>query len=103
MGQGNSKSAAERFAVRQELSAPLMAELHTWLTEQLAKLSRGPDLTNAWFNMLKCRDVFIRFLDGGHVRLSNIAAERAPRGIPGGRNAWLFCVSDRGGQLVAIS
>lgn len=32
----NGKSSAERLAVRQELSAPLMAELHTSLTEQVA-------------------------------------------------------------------
>ena len=30
------KSAAERLAVRQELSAPLIAELHVWLTNQFA-------------------------------------------------------------------
>lgn len=29
----NGKAPAERVATRQELSAPLMAELHTWLTE----------------------------------------------------------------------
>ncbi|EQB16334.1 hypothetical protein L284_09675 [Novosphingobium lindaniclasticum LE124] len=28
----NGKDAAERLAVRQELSVPLMAELHAWLT-----------------------------------------------------------------------
>jgi transposase len=43
----NGKSAAERLAVRQELSAPLMAELHAWLTAQLAKLSRNHDLAKA--------------------------------------------------------
>src|SRR3546814_9752536 len=40
----NGSSAAERLAVRQELSAPLIAELHAWLTAQLAKLSRNHDL-----------------------------------------------------------
>jgi len=34
----NGMSAAERLAIRQELSAPLIAELHEWLTGQLAKL-----------------------------------------------------------------
>ncbi|WP_067403901.1 IS66 family transposase, partial [Erythrobacter donghaensis] len=49
----NGKSPAERLAVRQELSVPLMAELHAWLTEQVGKLSRGHDLTKACFYMLK--------------------------------------------------
>lgn len=43
----NGKGAAERLAVRQELSAPLIAELHDWLTSQLAKLSRNHDLAKA--------------------------------------------------------
>jgi hypothetical protein len=32
----NGKTAEERLAVRQALSAPLMDELHAWLTEQSA-------------------------------------------------------------------
>lgn len=98
----NGKNPAERVAVRQELSAPLMAELHTWLTEQVGKLSRGHDLTKACFYMLKRWDAFTRFLDDGRVCLTNNAAERALRCIPLGRKAWLFCGSDRGGQRAAI-
>jgi transposase len=98
----NGKAPAERLAVRQELSAPLTAELHTWLTEQVAKLSRGHDLTKACFYMLKRWDAFTRFLDDGRICLTNNAAERALRCIPLGRKAWLFCGSDRGGQRAAI-
>lgn len=98
----NGKSSAERLAVRQELSAPLMADLHAWLTEQVAKLSRGHDLTKACFYMLKRWDAFTRFLDDGRICLTNNAAERALRCIPLGRKAWLFCGSDRGGQRASI-
>ncbi|MBA4043020.1 MAG: IS66 family transposase, partial [Erythrobacter sp.] len=84
------------------LSAPLMAELHTWLTEQVAKLSRGHDLTKACFYMLKRWAAFTRFLDDGRICLTNNAAERALRCIPLGRKAWLFCGSDRGGQRAAV-
>jgi hypothetical protein len=96
------ESPAERVAVRQELSGPLMANLHTWLTEQVAKLSRGHDLTKAWFDMLKRWDALTRFIDDGHICLTNNAAERALRCIPLGRKAWLFCGSDRGGQRAAV-
>ena len=96
------KAPAERLAVRQELSASLMAELHTWLTEQVAKLSRGHDLTKACIYMLRRWDAFTRFLGDGRVCLTNNAAERALRCIPLGRKAWLFCGSDRGGQRAAI-
>jgi transposase len=98
----NGRPAAERLVVRQELSAPLMAELHTWLTDQRAKLSRNHDLTKAINYMLRRWEAFTRFLDDGRVCLTNNAAERALRCVPLGRKAWLFCGSDRGGQRAAI-
>lgn len=98
----NSKPAAERLAIRQELSAPLMAELHTWLTSQLARLSRNHDLAKAINYMLRRWDAFTRFLDDGRICLTNNAAERALRCVPLGRKAWLFCGSDRGGQRAAV-
>ena len=49
----NGQPAADRRTVRQELSAPLMAELHTWLTVQRAALSRNHDLAKACLYMLR--------------------------------------------------
>lgn len=95
------KSAAERLAVRQELSAPFIAELHVWLTNQFAKLSRNHDLAKAMNYMLRRWNAFTRFLDDGRVCITNNAAERALRCVPLGRKAWLFCGSDRGGQRAA--
>ena len=46
-------------------------------------------------------DDFARFLDDGRICLSNIAAERALRGIALGRKSWLFAGSDRGGRRAA--
>ena len=45
-------SAAARYCVRQERSAPLMEDLHAWLIAQLAKLSRNHDLAKAINYML---------------------------------------------------
>ena len=98
----NGSSAAERLAVRQEFSTPLIAELHAWLTAQLAKLSRNHDLAKAINYMLRRWAAFTRFLDDGRICLTNNAAERALRCVPLGRKAWLFCGSDRGGQRAAI-
>lgn len=98
----NGSGAAERLAVRQELSAPLIAELHAWLTSQLARLSRNHDLAKAINYMLRRWDAFTRFLDDGRVCLTNNAAERALRCVPLGRKAWLFCGSDRGGERAAV-
>ena len=98
----NGKSTAERLAARQEHSAPLIADLQTWLHAQLGKLSRNHDLAKAINYMLRRWPAFTRFLDDGRVCITNNAAERALRGITLGRKSWLFCGSDRGGQRAAV-
>ena len=78
----NGKAPEERLAVRQDLSAPLMADLHAWLTAQLAKLSRSHDLAKAINYMLRRWGAFTRFLEDGRICLTNNAAERALRCVP---------------------
>jgi transposase len=97
----NGKSAEERLIVRRELSRPLVDDLHTFMSAQIAKLSRGHDLAKAINYVLKRWTAFTMFLDDGRVCLSNNAAERGLRGIALGRKSWLFCGSDRGGQRAA--
>jgi transposase len=97
----NGQSAEQRRTVRQELSAPLVADLESWMREQRAKLSRGNEVAKAMEYMLKRWTAFTRFLDDGRICLSNNAAERALRGIALGRKSWLFAGSDRGGQRAA--
>ncbi|MEZ5844034.1 MAG: IS66 family transposase [Hyphomicrobiaceae bacterium] len=95
------KSAEERRAVRQELSAPIIADLEAVLRVERPKLARGSDLAKAMDYMLKRWPAFTRFLDDGRVCLSNNAAERGLRGIALGRKSWLFAGSDRGGIRAA--
>src|SRR5204862_4079998 len=96
-----AQSAERRREVRQELSAPLVADLERWLREQRPKLSRGNDAAKAMEYMLKRWTAFTHFLDDGRICLSNNAAKRALRGIALGRKSWLFAGSDRGGQRAA--
>jgi transposase len=97
----NGETAEQRRAVRQQLSAPLVADLESWMREQRAKLSRDNDVAKAMEYMLKRWPAFTRFLDDGRICLSNNAAERALRGIALGRKSWLFAGSDRGGRRAA--
>ena len=97
----NGQSADQRKAVRQEQSAPLVADLEAWMRTERARLSRGNDVAKAMDYMLKRWTAFTRFLDNGRICLSNNAAERALRGIALGRKSWLFAGSDRGGQRAA--
>jgi hypothetical protein len=98
----NGQTPEKRKAVRQELSAPLVADLEAWMREQRAKLSRGNDVAKAMDYMLKRWAAFTRFLEDGRICLSNNVAERGVPGIALGRKSWLFCGSDRGGQRAAL-
>jgi hypothetical protein len=97
----NGQSAGQRLAARREKSAPLVADLESWMRDERAKLSRSNDVAKAMDYMLKRWPAFTRFLDDGRICLSNNAAERALRGIALGRKSWLFAGSDRGGRRAA--
>jgi integrase len=71
------------------------------MREQVAKLSRGHDLTKAFNYVLKRWASFTLFLEDGLVCLSNNAAGRRLRGIALGRKSWEFCGSDRGARRAA--
>jgi transposase len=61
----NGKSADQRKATRQALSALLVADLKAYMIEQRAKLSRGHDLAKAMDYILKRWAAFTLFLDDG--------------------------------------
>ena len=78
----NGQSAERRRAVRQELSAPLLADLESWLREQRAKLSRGNDLAKAMDYMLKRWPAFTRFLGTAANFQARFTASPMPVFIP---------------------
>ena len=98
----NGHDAEARTPAVRSMSAPLVADLETWMREERAKLSRHNDVAKAMDYMLKRWTAFTRFLDDGRICLSNNAAERALRGIALGRKSWLFAGSDRGGERAAV-
>jgi transposase len=97
----NGCSAAERLEIRQERSAPLVADLEIWLRDQRSRLSRSAAVAEPIDYLLKRWPSFIRFLDDGRICLSNNAAERALRGFALGRRSWLFAGSERGAERAA--
>ena len=98
----NGSPAAERLAVRQTLSAPLVEELGNWMREQRILLSSNDAVGKKMDYMLNAWPAFTAFLDDGRICLTNNAAERALRAIARGRKAWLFVGSDRGGERAAM-
>jgi hypothetical protein len=78
----NGETSERRRVIRQELSAPLVANLEVWMREQRAKLSRRNDVARAMDYMLKRWGAFTRFLDDGRICLSNNAARAGWRAPP---------------------
>jgi transposase len=97
----NGKPPAERRAVRQDRSKPLVDALETWLRSERKKLSSKAPVAKAIDYSLKRWPALTRFRDDGRLCLSNNAAERAVRGIAVGRRNWTFCGSDSGGHRAA--
>ncbi len=95
------KTPAERVAVRQALSTPLVTALETFLREKRALLSAKSETVKAINYSLNHWPAFTRFLDDGRICFSNNAAERAVRGIAIGSRNWTFCGSDAGGHRAA--
>lgn len=98
----NGMTPAERRAVRQARSKPLIDSFETWLREERKKLSAKGPLAKAIDYQFNHWAAFTRFLDDGRICLSNNAAERSVRGIAVGRRNWTFCGSDSGGHRAAV-
>jgi hypothetical protein len=82
----NGLMPQERLRARQERSRSLIIELHIWLREQRARLSKNSDTTKAINYSLNRWDAFTRFLDDGRLCMSNNAAERELRAVALGRS-----------------
>lgn len=98
----NGMSAEQRLAVRQKDVAPLVDDLHAWMTTERARLSGHAPVAKAMDYMLTRWPCFIVFVADGRVCLTNNAAERSLRGVALGRKAWLFAGSPRGGERAAF-
>jgi transposase len=90
-----------RLRVRQAQSAPLFANLRTWLEQTLTRISGKSQLASAIRYMLTRWDALTLVLRDGRACIDNNAAERAMRSIPLGRKNWLHAGSDAGGERAA--
>jgi len=97
----NGLSAGDRLRVRQQQSAPVLADLEAWLRAERSRLSRSASVAKPIDYVLRRWDRFAHFIDDGRVCLTNNAAERALRGFALGRKSWLFAGSERGAARAA--
>lgn len=92
------KSQAERFALRQAESRPLVTDLRAWFEVQLGRLpARGPT-TEAIRYALNHWDGLERFLVDGRIEMDTNSVERSMRPVVLSRKNSLFAGSDEGGE-----
>jgi transposase len=97
----NGLTPQERVRERHERSRPLVIELENWLREQRARVSKNSETGKAIDYSLKRWSALTRFLDDGHLCMSNNAAERELRAVAVGRRNWTFAGSDESGRRAA--
>lgn len=95
---------AQRLALRQEHSAPVLAKIDAWLTEQSAcgdVLPRSP-LGQAITYARNQWSALCRYTTQGFLNIDNNAAERALKRVAIGRKNWLFAGHDAAGRTAAL-
>ena len=90
------RSSAVRLGVRQQRSAPLVAELKDLFDSMMKNLSKQSELAKAIKYMLRRWDGFTTFLEDGRVCMTNNLAEQGMRPVAQGRKRWLFFRSRKG-------
>jgi len=89
-------TAEARLAVRQDQSAPLVADFETWLTANRARISAKAPLGEALKYIAKYWDGLCQFLTDGRIEMDSNAVERAIRPIALNRKNALFAGHDEG-------
>ena len=95
------QSPSVRKEQRQRLAVPVLKDLHHWLSNTLATLSKKSELANVIRYSLTHWVALNRYVDNGIIEIDNNAAERALRGVSLGRKNFLFMGADAGGERAA--
>lgn len=95
-------SPAERLALRQERSAPLLGSLRTWLDGQYAIVLPRSAMGQAIGYALSNWEALLRYASDPALAIDNNAVERMLRIVGIGRKNWLYFGSERGAQTAAV-
>ncbi len=90
-----------RREVQQRQAAPVLTQLHGWLSQTLEHVSQKSTRAGAIRYALTRWDALTRYCQNGSLEIDNNAAERALRAVALGRKNYLFAGSDAGGHRAA--
>jgi len=93
---------AQRLALRQATSRPLLAEFQTWLEGVQQRVLPKSPLGQALGYVLPRWEGLARYCEDGRLAIDNNLSERTLRACAIGRKNWMFLGSDRGGRTAAI-
>jgi transposase len=91
----------QRLCRRREQSAPALAELRAWVTEQRAVIPPKTPLGKALGYLHRQWARLVLFLEDGRIEITNNRVERELRALVLGRKNWLFAYGDLGGERAA--
>src|SRR3954447_12150892 len=101
-GEIRGRSAAERRAVRQQRSLPLVEALQAWLRQKLSLISQKTKLAEAIRYALWRWAGLCLFLEDGRIEIDNNVVERSIRPLALTRKNALFAGSDGGAEHWAV-
>lgn len=96
------KSPFERYTLRQEKSAPLLAQFKLWLDKSSHEVPPKSAIGAAIFYCLNQWNKLAAYVLDGHLQIDNNRAERAIKPFVIGRKNWLFSATNRGAKASAI-
>lgn len=88
--------------MHQARTAPVLAELKTWMNETLPQVSAKSPMALAIGYSLSNWTALTNFVGDGRIDAHNNSAERALRGVAIGRKNYLHVGSDAGGHTAAV-
>lgn len=94
--------AETRLTLRQERSAPILADFKTWLEGLQASVLPKSPMGQAVTYTMNQWDALNVYTTDGELNIDNNISENALRRIAVGRKNWLFAGSDTGGRTAAI-
>lgn len=100
-GRAAELNDADRYALRQRESKPIVLTFHEWLTEQYDRELPKSKLRGAIGYMTNRWDSFARYLEHGAIPIDNNRTEASLKYAILGRKAWLFFGNEAGGDTAA--
>jgi hypothetical protein len=93
---------AERLALRQARSRPLLQDLRAYLERERRQVLPKSPIAQAIDYTLSNWDALVRYAEDGDLGIDNNGAERSLRGVAVGRRNWTFLGSYNGGRTAAV-